>query len=321
MMAKMKLLPARLNDKPQYVFHPLRMVRRARYRGPSGAGGRDVAQLPWGLRLEVGADEAIGFTILTTGVFDPCVSETMHRLIDAGDVVVDVGANVGYMTSLAAVRAGAAGSVVAFEPHPVVFELLSANVARWGGRDLAVVTAHRLALSDHAGTAELNAGAAFDANMGLSALEPAGVARPEDVLVPVEVKRLDDVIGERRVGLLKIDVEGHEAAVLRGGLELLQSGRIRDVIFEDHDPYPDDSTRLLEDAGYRLFSLSNDLFGVNLGAPAARGEISAWPGPSYLATREPERAVRRLGPRGWRIDGIGPSPPWRRPAQARAITR
>ncbi len=309
----MKLLPARLNDKPHYVFHPARALRRARYGGPSTADRREIAQLPWGLPLEVGADEHIGFTILTAGVFDPCVSETMHRLIDPGDLVLDVGANVGYLTSLAAVRTGAGGRVMAFEPHPVVFELLSANIARWNGAHVAEVQAHQLALSDHAGTAELNAGHSFHVNMGLSSLEAPSEATAEDVLVHVEVKRLDQVIGpEQRIGLMKIDVEGHESGVLRGSQRLLENGMIRDVIFEDHHPYPDDSTRLVEDAGYKLFSLTNDLFGVNLGAPAERGEVREWPGASYLATREPERATERLRPRGWRIGGIGPSLPWRR---------
>lgn len=308
----MKLLPARLNDKPHYVFHPLRMLHRARYGGPSTAGRREIAQLPWGVPLEVGADEQIGFTILTTGVFDPCVTETMQRLIDPGELVVDVGANVGYLTSLAAVRTGPGGRVMAFEPHPVVFELLSGNIARWNGADVAEVKAYQLALSDHAGTAELNAGHAFHANMGLSSLEAAADATAEDVLVPVEVKRLDEVIGDVRIGVMKIDVEGHEPGVLRGSRRLLESGLIRDVIFEDHNQYPDESTQLVEDAGYKLFGLSNDLFGVNLGAPAERGEVREWPGASYLATREPERAAERLKPRGWRIDGIGPSLPWRR---------
>ncbi|UTI62612.1 FkbM family methyltransferase [Paraconexibacter antarcticus] len=307
----MKLLPARLNDKPHYVFHPVRALRRARYGGPSDDGRHAVASLAWGLDLEVHATEAIGYTILTTGVFDPCVSETLHRLIDPGDVVVDVGANVGYLTSLAAARAGSAGEVHAFEPHPGVYALLQANVARWGSAGVAGVTTHQVALSDHEGTAELNAGARFHENMGLASLSAApGAAGADDELVPVTVQRLDDVIGDRSVGLLKIDVEGHEPEVLRGAVGLLQSGRVRDLVFEDHDPYPDASTRLVEEAGYQLFALSNDLFGVTVEGPTERGEMSAWPGPSYLATRDPERALARMRPRGWQIEGIGPALPW-----------
>jgi FkbM family methyltransferase len=311
----MRLLPARLNDKPHYVFHPVRMVQRARYRGtsaPSGAARRAIVQLPWKLSLEVARDEAMGFTILTTGVFDPCVTETMQRLIDPGDTVVDVGANIGYLTSLAAVRATAGGRVLAFEPHPVVFELLSANIARWSGAGVAMVEAQRIALSDHTGTAELSSDATFDANMGLSSLSPTSDGASGEVRFPVDVKRLDDVIGDRSIGVLKIDVEGHEPGVLRGALELLRGGRVRDVIFEDHDPYPDEATALVEGAGYRLFALSNDLLGIELGAPAERGEVSEWPGPSYLATRDPDRAIQRLKPRGWQVEGIGPSLPWRR---------
>jgi FkbM family methyltransferase len=305
-----RLLPARLNDKPHYVFHPLRTLRRARYRGPSGAGRQATARLPWGLALDVNAEESIGFTILTTGVFDPRVSETMYRLIDPGDFVVDVGANVGYLTSLAARRAGPGGEVLAFEPHPRVFELLRGNIARWADDGVAAVEARPTALSDRDGTAELNAGSAFDRNMGLAHVE-VGSARTGDELIDVTLEKLDDVVGDRPVGLLKIDVEGHEPAVLRGAQELLRSGRVRDVIFEDHDPYPDASTEIVEGTGYTLYSLSNDLFGVLLGAPAERGEVAEWPGPSYLATRDPERARERLGPRGWRIPGIGPSAPWR----------
>lgn len=306
----MKLLPARLNDKPHYVFHPVRIARRALYRGPSAVGRRDTVRLAWGLPLEVHAHESIGYTIRTTGVFDPCVTETMYRLIDPGDCVVDVGANVGYLTSLAAARAGASGSVMAFEPHPGVFAVLAANVARWRAPGVASVQTHQSALSDRDGTAELNTGANFHENMGLSTLNPVE-ARAGDGAVPVAVQQLDDVLGGRSIGVLKIDVEGHEPEVLRGAARLLADGRVRDVIFEDHDPYPDASTALVEQAGYQLFSLSNDLFGVQLGVPAERGPTSDWPGPSYLATRDPERAIARLKPRGWQVDGIGPTAPWK----------
>jgi FkbM family methyltransferase len=311
----MKLLPPPLNDKPQYVFHPRRLVRRAMRSiawEPPEVGEVALARTPWGLELEVYANEAIGYTILNAGIFDPCVSETMFRLIDPGDVVVDVGANIGYLTSLAAARAGAKGNVIAYEPHPRVFELLRSNVERWRAHvGSAHVEIHQSAVSDHAGTASLASGPLFHQNMGLATLQPATTADTE--LLPVAATRLDEALGDRPVGLIKVDVEGHEPEVLRGARPLLEAGLVRDLVFEDHDPYPDASTELLHDTGYRLFSLDNDLFGIRLGAPSERGEAPAWPGPSYLATREPKRAIARLRPRGWRIKGIGPTAPsWAR---------
>ena len=303
-------LLARISDKPQYVFHPRRAMRRAMHRVTGPRDGRRVAELPWGLPLEVYLSDSLGFSIVAGGVFDPCVTETLHRLIDPGELVIDVGANVGYMTSLAASRAGAPGEVLAFEPHPRIFELLDENVARWRGRDgIASVELHRLALSDRAGEGTLVAGPAFEAHMGMAALGRGDEADG----IGVDLARLDDVLaGERPIGLVKIDVEGHEAEVLRGAGRLLTEGTIRDIVFEDHDPYPSDATAIVEAAGYHLISLENDLLGLRMRAPQDRGEVAVWPGPSYLATREPDRAKDRLGPRGWRVAGIGPPLPRRR---------
>jgi FkbM family methyltransferase len=305
---------SRVTSKPHYVFHPLRAARRALY-GASGAANDTalhVARLPWGLPLKVYRSDAIGFTILTGGVFDPCVTETLYRLIDPGDLVVDVGANVGYLTSLAAVRSGAGGTVIAYEPHPVVYELLAANVASWAGKPgVARIDARQLAISDHSGTGELASGPLFNRNLGLAKLNSHGDPTDSANTVTVMVTRLDEAIGREPVGLLKIDVEGFEAEVLRGAGELLASGIVRDIVFEDHEQYPSAVTELVERAGYRLISLENNLLGLVLKAPADRGATSPWPGPSYLATREPERALQRLRARGWRIAGIGPTLPWR----------
>jgi FkbM family methyltransferase len=310
-------LLSRFADKPQYVFHPTRAARRAwRSIAPGAADdpGSAIAQLPWGLPLNVSKSDAIGYSILTGSVFDPCVSETVHRLVDPGDLVLDIGANVGYLTSLAAVRAGTAGQVIAYEPHPRVFEMLSGNVASWAAHPgVAPVELHEAALSDHAGEGELAAGPLHNANMGLSALQAPGTAAVAEATVyTVPIDRLDDVVGDRSVGLLKIDVEGHELEVLRGGVELLRSGRVRDLIFEDHQDYPNEATKLVEGSGMTLFSLENNLLGVRMVAPQDRGEPSLWPGPSYLATRDPARARERFAARGWQIRGVGPSLPWRR---------
>jgi FkbM family methyltransferase len=307
----MRVLPAHYSRKPQYVFHPRRALGRALYRFRAREGHRAIAELPWGLPLEVHMSDAIGFSVRTGGVFDPCVTETLHRLIDPGDVVVDAGANIGYLTSLAAVRAGPTGSVLALEPHPRVFEALESNADRWRGRDeLAELDLRRLALSDESGPGELVAGPRFEANMGLAALrsDDSDDAHPDaGEVFTVTLARLDDVVGDRQIGLLKIDVEGHEAGVLRGGRRMLADRAVRDIVFEDHDPYPSEATALVEAAGFTLISLDNDLLGLRLERPQDRNGIEKWPGPSYLATLEPDRALQRLRPRGWRVNGIGPS--------------
>jgi FkbM family methyltransferase len=302
----MSLIPARIASKPQYVFHPLRALRRFMYRA-GDPGERRVTGLPWGLPLEVHTTDAVGFSIVAGRVFDPCVTETLHRLIDPGELVLDVGANVGYLTSLAAVRVGPEGRVLGFEPHPGVFALLEKNAARWRqANGIGTVELHRMALSDHAGEGALFAHQAFEANMGLATLADDEAPDGDGTTITVTLGRLDDLVGDARVGVMKIDVEGHEAEVLKGAGELLASGRVRDIVFEDQNEYPSEATAILEQAGYELISLDNDLFGLTLRPPQDRGEIRAWPGPSYLATLDAARARERLRPRGWRVRGIGP---------------
>ena len=306
------VIPTRLSGRPQYVLHPSRMVRRVLQRFPPDGppGSSEVVQLPWGLPLEVRRGDAIGYSIIVGRVFDPPVTEALWRLIDPGETVVDVGANIGYTSSLAAVRAGAGGRVLSFEPHPVVFALLSRNAARWTRPGIATVEPHQRALSDRPGRGELAVvGDQFHLNMGLASLRTEASAGPGEEVVGVELISADETLGEAGpIGLMKIDVEGHEPEVLAGATELLAARRIRDLIFEDHDPYPSPATRVLEDAGYRLFAIENDLFGIVLSAPESRHDVSAWPGPSYLATCEPERAIARMRPRWWRAPGILPRP-------------
>ncbi len=306
----MALLPSRVAAKPQYVFHPGRAARRLLHRFSNRAPGTRVARLPWGLPLEVDTGDAIGFSIVAGGVFDPCVTETLHRLIDPGDVVADVGANLGYMTSLATTRVGPQGKVLAFEPHPRAYGLLERNVARW--RDLGIagpVELHRVALSDAAGEGTLVAGGSAAFDMAVASLRQEGDALDDGdaATMTVTLARLDEITGTEHLNLVKIDVEGHEPEVLRGAGGLLARGAIRDIVFEDHDAYPSDATTVVEDAGYELISLDNDLWGLRLIAPERRGEAPEWPGPSYLATRDLARARQRLSPRGWQVKGIGPA--------------
>src|SRR5262249_40368249 len=134
--------------KPCYVFAPRTLVRRIGMSLRSAQTSVTRVRLPWGAEIEVNSDEGIGRELLHQGVFAIAVSEPAWRLREPGDLAVDVGANVGYMTTLFAARVGSQGRVESFEPHPGVFARLRQNMdsLRRAGPPAAEVTLHECAL-------------------------------------------------------------------------------------------------------------------------------------------------------------------------------
>src|SRR5207249_9878145 len=92
------------------------------------SGGYQPIQTSWGVQMRADPTKMIGRSILTTGIYVIAVSEVLARLIRPGDTVIDAGANIGYMTLLAAVAAGPSGTVLSFEPHPELFGVLRDNI-------------------------------------------------------------------------------------------------------------------------------------------------------------------------------------------------
>jgi FkbM family methyltransferase len=286
--------------KPEYLLQPRRLLRRLL--GRSAAAGRDgmyVLPLPWSLDLQVRQLDAIGQGVDRLGVHDLVVTEAIWRLIRPGDTVIDVGANVGYMSLAMMARLGRSGRVFAFEPQPGVFDELSTNIAaareRLPGLEVIV---RAEALSDSVGTAGLLLPAGSKDNRGLAHIGAVSEG------VPVPLRRLDEFASELGpdVALIKIDVEGHEPAVLRGAGALIERGVVRHVIIEEHGRYPTEASSLLERSGYTIFSLDRSLLRVRLGDPA-RPQRTWWQAPSLLATRTPSDVAKLFGPIGWRALG------------------
>jgi FkbM family methyltransferase len=128
-------------------------------------------------------------------------------------VCLDIGANIG---NHALFFASHFAEVLAFEPHPRTHALLQFNAGLHER-----VRCFAFGLSDAAGTATL---AVPEGNAGMASLHGVpGAART----VSCELRRLDDLpeLQTRRVALVKIDVEGHEAAVLRGARAVLSRDR------------------------------------------------------------------------------------------------
>lgn len=126
-------------------------------------------------------------------------------------VFLDIGANLGFFTLQIARRIARKGRVFAFEPHPMLFDLLNRNVFLNGFSH--VVTAHNFGVSDRAAPVEFHyptghLGGGYVATHQSDA---------NHTIISSEVKRLDDVLGSMAaVDLVKINVEGHELQVLRG---------------------------------------------------------------------------------------------------------
>lgn len=139
-----------------------------------------------------------------------------------GQVVLDGGANVGVYAIAVAKQVGEGGLVVAIEPHPANFQLLSENARRNGLGNLRLIPA---ALDDHAGQAQL-----FLHERGIN----HSLSRRTGRSLVVETKTLDQIVRESgldRVDVIKLDTEGNVPAVLRGARETMARLRPR-IVFE-----------------------------------------------------------------------------------------
>ena len=239
--------------------------------------------------------------VLASGAEDPD-AEVLWRLADPGELALDVGANIGQMTALLARRVGPAGRVIAFEPNAGVRAELAFNVDAWRADPAAApIDVSAAALSDHDGYGELLMPPSFEWNRGIAEVVGPGDPRQGE-RQRIQLARLDTFVPQpAEVGVMKLDVEGHESAVLRGATALLADRRVRDVVYEDHARYPTAVSQLLENLGYAVLAIGATFWGPLIAPASGPSHVPDWESPSYLATREPERARRRLTSRGWRI--------------------
>ena len=158
-----------------------------------------------------------------------------------GMVMLDLGANIGYYTLMAASIVGARGKVYAVEPFPENLELLARNVEANGLG--GTVELHQLAISDESGTAELFMGKASNLH-SLLRLEPGQAS----IMVPTMT--LDQFLaGKAPIEFLRMDIEGAECLVFDGMEGTLGQERPPKMLFEIHpigdiDPDPRFTPRL-----------------------------------------------------------------------------
>lgn len=176
-----------------------------------------------------------------------CDAQFIVNNLQEGDVYVDVGANVGTLALLAAKQVGSAGLSIAFEGNPRSFCEMLRNVQV---NNMQMVSC-LCAVGDRSGFTRFTDGAADDQNKVDGKGSLAVYMTTLDAALP-------GIIGERRIRLLKIDVEGYEYFVLKGARNILD--RVDIIYFEISDPMLEEngvtSSELLGLLTDRGFSIS-----------------------------------------------------------------
>ena len=208
-------------------------------------------------RIFVTPDAGLRFYRRNLAAGDAILFEMAHELVKAGQVVWDVGANVGLFAFAAANRAGASGKVIAIEADLWLVSLLrrSCGVLERGSN--AAVTVVPAAASDSLGLAEFHIAArARSSNHveGVGSTQAGGTRRIESVVTITLDWLLENVPAPN---VLKIDVEGLEHRVLAGAASVLSHAR--PVIWCEVDPVnKDEVTRILRAHDYDLFYANQD---------------------------------------------------------------
>jgi FkbM family methyltransferase len=187
-------------------------------------------------------------------IYEPDKVAALRACLRPGDVFVDVGANKGDFSLLAARVMGATGRVIAVEPEDANAQWIERSVARNKYRNVEVA---RVALADASGEATLYLG---EKSGWHSLVSTDGVATTGEVTVPTQT--LDELLAERgveRVDVIKIDVEGAEERVFAGASRTFAGTHPMTLLLDVHPGRGVDPTRVAHQLRGWGFTVHDDV--------------------------------------------------------------
>lgn len=218
--------------------------------------GRRVASSVSGLRLAVDTSEYASCMMLY-GRYAPEIVALLEQTVCAGDSVLDIGAQLGFITAHLARLTGRAGAVHSFEPDPTALARLRETLRE---NDFEWVKVFPMAAADRAGSLTLYLSPTLGWSTAVAGSHLTGLVPHEVEAIPIDDLAARGEI-RRPVKLAKIDVEGFEISVLDGMRSILAEDRPR-LIVEVNPPLlrplgqtPRDLFSRIEQHGYCIFGI------------------------------------------------------------------
>ena|SRR2546425_1011120 len=206
-----------------------------------------------GHKMYLDSSYSLEFSI--DGIWEPLETDLVKKEIKKGDIVLDIGANIGYYTLIFAKLVGKEGKVYAFEPDPNTFALLKKNIEmnRYGN-----VVLEQKAVSNKTGKIKLYLSSysvdnrTYDSGDGRKYIE-------------VESMRLDDYFknDDEKISVVKMDIQGAEGIAIEGMPMLLEKNEKLKIITEFWPlglqrcgTEPRNFSKLLEKYGFKLYNIN-----------------------------------------------------------------
>ncbi len=158
--------------------------------------------------------------------YEPYLTELMLSKIKKGDVVLDIGANIGYYAVLFADKVGKKGKVIAIEPDPINFEILQKNIKE---NKIFNVVAVQAAVGNENKKMKI-----FESKENFGDHRMWGDGQS----LPVFCRKLDDLLKEleyQKIDFIKMDVQGFESLVIEGGEKIIEKNK--PIIFFEYWPW------------------------------------------------------------------------------------
>ena len=205
-------------------------------------------------------DEFIGLAIREYGEFSEIELSLMSKFIKEGDVVFDIGANIGAFTVPLSKKVGKFGEVYAFEPQKLIYDILQDNVNK---NNLNNTRVYNVGVGEKEEELELNdIDYSKVGNFGGVSFKYESSTFTKNIKnkkYKVKLTNLDKLIEIKKCNFIKMDVELMELDILKGGRKFLK--KFRPILWiENHQSYPNKINKFLLKNDYNAYWVNSRIF-------------------------------------------------------------